>query len=157
MIRRPPRSTLFPYTTLFRSWNSSRIKHQLITCIDIWTAWGRANTIVLALSLKDLAEKWSFVKDTLITVKENQVTTMMRMLGLQMVNFIMKKLLDEKKQTLNVNEHQSRSELSIFPQRKKTTSWGGVFAIHGLLFRTYSFFCSFASSFGLQQLRSLTG
>src|SRR5256885_12631263 len=24
MIRRPPRSTLFPYTTLFRSWCSSR-------------------------------------------------------------------------------------------------------------------------------------
>src|SRR3712207_7853838 len=24
MIRRPPRSTLFPYTTLFRSWNNSR-------------------------------------------------------------------------------------------------------------------------------------
>src|SRR2546426_8531660 len=24
MIRRPPRSTLFPYTTLFRSWSSSR-------------------------------------------------------------------------------------------------------------------------------------
>src|SRR5258707_4133401 len=23
MIRRPPRSTLFPYTTLFRSWHSS--------------------------------------------------------------------------------------------------------------------------------------
>src|SRR5258707_9898984 len=23
MIRRPPRSTLFPYTTLFRSWNGS--------------------------------------------------------------------------------------------------------------------------------------
>src|SRR5438034_4699604 len=23
MIRRPPRSTLFPYTTLFRSWSSS--------------------------------------------------------------------------------------------------------------------------------------
>src|SRR5256885_6904626 len=23
MIRRPPRSTLFPYTTLFRSWNSA--------------------------------------------------------------------------------------------------------------------------------------
>src|SRR3712207_7146665 len=25
MIRRPPRSTLFPYTTLFRSYNSGRI------------------------------------------------------------------------------------------------------------------------------------
>src|SRR2546429_1321557 len=24
MIRRPPRSTLFPYTTLFRSWNAQR-------------------------------------------------------------------------------------------------------------------------------------
>src|SRR5437016_12100626 len=28
MIRRPPRSTLFPYTTLFRSWGRSR--HQPI-------------------------------------------------------------------------------------------------------------------------------
>src|SRR3712207_8681746 len=26
MIRRPPRSTLFPYTTLFRSWGSGRRK-----------------------------------------------------------------------------------------------------------------------------------
>src|SRR5947199_2103209 len=25
MIRRPPRSTLFPYTTLFRSWRGARI------------------------------------------------------------------------------------------------------------------------------------
>src|SRR5258707_7307280 len=32
MIRRPPRSTLFPYTTLFRSlpaqWNSTRQRHR---------------------------------------------------------------------------------------------------------------------------------
>src|SRR3712207_8241942 len=27
MIRRPPRSTLFPYTTLFRSLHASRITH----------------------------------------------------------------------------------------------------------------------------------
>src|SRR5256885_4027615 len=26
MIRRPPRSTLFPYTTLFRSWSTERSK-----------------------------------------------------------------------------------------------------------------------------------
>src|SRR5260370_2966082 len=26
MIRRPPRSTLFPYTTLFRSWASVQVK-----------------------------------------------------------------------------------------------------------------------------------
>src|SRR2546429_1803065 len=28
MIRRPPRSTLFPYTTLFRSHESCRLDHQ---------------------------------------------------------------------------------------------------------------------------------
>src|SRR5437016_7891768 len=26
MIRRPPRSTLFPYTTLFRSWSGARFR-----------------------------------------------------------------------------------------------------------------------------------
>src|SRR2546429_4045709 len=26
MIRRPPRSTLFPYTTLFRSWHAGAVK-----------------------------------------------------------------------------------------------------------------------------------
>src|SRR2546430_6554569 len=30
MIRRPPRSTLFPYTTLFRS----RLKNQLPSCLE---------------------------------------------------------------------------------------------------------------------------
>src|SRR5258708_15640467 len=32
MIRRPPRSTLFPYTTLFRSlrWVNGKIRHQLV-------------------------------------------------------------------------------------------------------------------------------
>src|ERR1035441_2038150 len=28
MIRRPPRSTLFPYTTLFRSWNGRNGRHR---------------------------------------------------------------------------------------------------------------------------------
>src|SRR2546422_7315246 len=36
MIRRPPRSTLFPYTTLFRSLNhkSVRTEHLLIELVD---------------------------------------------------------------------------------------------------------------------------
>src|SRR5690348_18121926 len=29
MIRRPPRSTLFPYTTLFRSWSDRNIRHEM--------------------------------------------------------------------------------------------------------------------------------
>src|SRR2546426_5018447 len=36
MIRRPPRSTLFPYTTLFRSW-SVRLK----ALLPIWMPWKR--------------------------------------------------------------------------------------------------------------------
>src|SRR5260221_4848158 len=32
MIRRPPRSTLFPYTTLFRSLQSSRRRHTRSLC-----------------------------------------------------------------------------------------------------------------------------
>src|SRR2546430_11252764 len=33
MIRRPPRSTLFPYTTLFRSfWISTAVKSPRVTC-----------------------------------------------------------------------------------------------------------------------------
>src|SRR5258705_10027685 len=32
MIRRPPRSTLFPYTTLFRSRTSFRVSYAKLTC-----------------------------------------------------------------------------------------------------------------------------
>src|SRR5260370_24152442 len=30
MIRRPPRSTLFPYTTLFRSWTTADLENKLL-------------------------------------------------------------------------------------------------------------------------------
>src|SRR5690242_21618221 len=34
MIRRPPRSTLFPYTTLFRSWNRCRTADEIRADFD---------------------------------------------------------------------------------------------------------------------------
>src|SRR5690606_41327322 len=37
LLRRPPRSTLFPYTTLFRSW-----RKDLLTwgwCLVVWQVW----------------------------------------------------------------------------------------------------------------------
>src|SRR2546430_6799870 len=34
MIRRPPRSTLFPYTTLFRSFHIEDVKHVIFQDID---------------------------------------------------------------------------------------------------------------------------
>src|SRR2546426_9338555 len=38
MIRRPPRSTLFPYTTLFRSWGTCAIVSTLLTIVGIANA-----------------------------------------------------------------------------------------------------------------------
>src|SRR5437764_1911511 len=40
MIRRPPRSTLFPYTTLFRSdFLVSGCNSGAVTCIERWPDW----------------------------------------------------------------------------------------------------------------------
>src|SRR3712207_8664458 len=38
MIRRPPRSTLFPYTTLFRSPDPHRVKVRWVTPLGVETA-----------------------------------------------------------------------------------------------------------------------
>src|SRR2546422_3819669 len=38
MIRRPPRSTLFPYTTLFRSYFTTK-------CLDVWSLRATAHDI----------------------------------------------------------------------------------------------------------------
>src|SRR5437870_10443074 len=35
MLRRPPRSTLFPYTTLFRSWMPSRLLLLAVTDVKV--------------------------------------------------------------------------------------------------------------------------
>src|SRR2546430_4498890 len=42
MIRRPPRSTLFPYTTLFRSLTESTRSHLAVRFPDLYTDWERA-------------------------------------------------------------------------------------------------------------------
>src|SRR3712207_9000932 len=47
MIRRPPRSTLFPYTTLFRShgWNR-RVHRDVLLWAEQWTEVGRVLGLV---------------------------------------------------------------------------------------------------------------
>src|SRR2546429_3694158 len=40
MIRRPPRSTLFPYTTLFRSGEAEQRLESLQLPAGYWTRWG---------------------------------------------------------------------------------------------------------------------
>src|SRR2546430_11587326 len=39
MIRRPPRSTLFPYTTLFRSDAELEVLHELEKCEEDFDGW----------------------------------------------------------------------------------------------------------------------
>src|SRR5256885_11726138 len=49
MIRRPPRSTLFPYTTLFRSLNDFPPALFLASVVfDIWGAGGKKEGLVAA-------------------------------------------------------------------------------------------------------------
>src|SRR3712207_6911540 len=50
MIRRPPRSTLFPYTTLFRSWaKTSNFEHQTSNFCVFWRlksfTWKKENPL----------------------------------------------------------------------------------------------------------------
>src|SRR2546422_9948374 len=45
MIRRPPRSTLFPYTTLFRSWKSRRRRGRPAIETDLIRRMSRANHV----------------------------------------------------------------------------------------------------------------
>src|SRR2546430_8443036 len=44
MIRRPPRSTLFPYTTLFRSWLPMRASDipKVLSCARRWEGYARS-------------------------------------------------------------------------------------------------------------------
>src|SRR3712207_7913941 len=51
MIRRPPRSTLFPYTTLFRSLNHS---HPFVhSCAMDWSSWTPRERANLCFIVKD--------------------------------------------------------------------------------------------------------
>src|SRR5688572_31793392 len=64
MIRRPPRSTLFPYTTLFRSLMSRNVLYALATAVIFGTlAWifrardQKAEPIMLAIAAVTLDRK----------------------------------------------------------------------------------------------------
>src|SRR5262249_45189745 len=57
MIRRPPRSTLFPYTTLFRS---REFLHSRVMC---WVAFDRAVRLALKRSLPGPLDVWYRTRD----------------------------------------------------------------------------------------------
>src|SRR3712207_7455320 len=50
MIRRPPRSTLFPYTTLFRSGKRLEAQEAIEASLRIWRRNGNPRGLAIALS-----------------------------------------------------------------------------------------------------------
>src|SRR5256886_9033401 len=72
MIRRPPRSTLFPYTTLFRSWPALRR-----TGIPL-TDWWRRTALAWVLQSPALARRET---DGLVLVWRRDVTERLRRLA----------------------------------------------------------------------------
>src|ERR1035441_11046752 len=65
MIRRPPRSTLFPYTTLFRSTGTSRAPTCTTTSSKLWwTATDRKSTRLNSSPLRHLVCRLLLEKKT---------------------------------------------------------------------------------------------
>src|SRR5436305_10253465 len=57
MIRRPPRSTLFPYTTLFRSWGGKGMRKQRVIVFGL-----AAGLVVVAVDRKSTRLNSSHVR-----------------------------------------------------------------------------------------------
>src|SRR3712207_8058053 len=100
MIRRPPRSTLFPYTTLFRSWSARSIA----VGGRAWLYW--PVTALLGLAFPGLA---AFMAFSAGTFRSEEHTS-----ELQSRQYLVCRLLLEKKKRPprrsyeNTDEHHSR-------------------------------------------------
>src|SRR3712207_7333590 len=97
MIRRPPRSTLFPYTTLFRSESGERVR-EARTLMDAADADLPAGARV-AVGHHDRA--------ALVAGRSEEHTS-----ELQSRQYLVCRLLLEKKKKLTLHIHPTRSNLS---------------------------------------------
>src|SRR3712207_8091831 len=90
MIRRPPRSTLFPYTTLFRSRHEFEVKTEGFTLPA--TYYGTVDATLLWVSLLHDAWRWGLAD---ADVRSEEHTS-----ELQSRQYLVCRLLLEKKQYL---------------------------------------------------------
>src|SRR2546425_3791893 len=84
MIRRPPRSTLFPYTTLFRSERAPAPAHQ----------GPRLRIIALRRATITTSPCWFFARCSKVTMRSEEHTS-----ELQSLAYLVCRLLLEKKKT----------------------------------------------------------
>src|SRR5258708_31034453 len=100
MIRRPPRSTLFPYTTLFRSHALGHLKPQ--PAGDKWL-WFRKEEIIEVWSICTL----NFDQTSIISSLRNQSRSEEHTSELQSPDHLVCRLLLEKKKKINTtHQHQ---------------------------------------------------
>src|SRR3989449_4481496 len=91
MIRRPPRSTLFPYTTLFRSQASATTRFMRAAVLDVI----RLDYVNTARA-KGLSERTTLVKHVVRNRSEEHTSELQSRLHL-----VCRLLLEKKKQTTN--------------------------------------------------------
>src|SRR2546429_5923004 len=95
MIRRPPRSTLFPYTTLFRSALVAEVKKRSAPIIDDWIQKANAKGVDAAKILAEFREE-------LKKVRSEEHTSELQ----SRLHLVCRLLLEKKKKT----EEQHRDE-----------------------------------------------
>src|SRR2546430_5663061 len=95
MIRRPPRSTLFPYTTLFRSAFQLMIACALLT-----------GSFLLVKQLNFLSERpLGFQKENIVTVRSEEHTSELQ----SQSNLVCRLLLEKKKIIICTKESDTES------------------------------------------------
>src|SRR5690242_21084308 len=92
MIRRPPRSTLFPYTTLFRSNVAQRAKAPRVSstsrAVDAWES-------------DELSDFLAFVREDRLYARSEEHTSELQ----SHVNLVCRLLLEKKKKKKKTSQH----------------------------------------------------
>src|SRR3712207_7806925 len=102
MIRRPPRSTLFPYTTLFRSWVMALPNGVCKPFVDAIERSGNQQSVIVDLSADyRFDDKWTYGLPELVPRRSEEHTS-----ELQSRQYLVCRLLLEKKKQVN-HEHRS--------------------------------------------------
>src|SRR3712207_7569771 len=95
MIRRPPRSTLFPYTTLFRSTMTRRRLHQPVFASQVMVAY-ETRCAVCSLNHRELLDAAHIIPDSAPRSEEHTSELQSRQY------LVCRLLLEKKKRRINI-------------------------------------------------------
>src|SRR5260221_8032339 len=99
MIRRPPRSTLFPYTTLFRSLPASRSRCRNTQIVRTVSSYTRARPSLSNARLQQANEGLALVyEETVLTIRSEEHTSELQSHS----DLVCRLLLEKKKKRSNL-------------------------------------------------------